>query len=158
VKVSHNFAKRAVTASALLRVVKGRNGPAPQHPQLHLESNVMTFHFKAVLSAVALSMVALATQAQPAPAASMPRVEARQANQEARIAQGAASGSLTPREQRRLNKEQKAIAHGQAKAEADGKATKAERRHLHKMQDKASADIRHQKHDAQKVAKPASAP
>jgi hypothetical protein len=122
----------------------------------------MTSHFKAVLSAVALSVVALATQAQPAPAASMPRVDARQANQEARIAQGAASGALTPREQRRLNKEQKAIAKAEANAQADGKVTQAERRHLHKMQDKASADIRHQKHDAQKVsktvAKPASAP
>jgi hypothetical protein len=113
---------------------------------------------KTVLSALALSCAALAAQAQtpPASAASMPRVDARQANQQARIAQGAASGSLTPREQRRLQKEQAGIARAEAKAKADGVVTPQERARLDAKQDRASRHIRHEKHDAQRVAKPAS--
>ena len=39
------------------------------------------------------------------------------------------------------------------KAKADGTVTKAERRRLHKMQNHASHDIRHQKHDRQHAAR-----
>lgn len=95
------------------------------------------------------------SQAQtPAPAAaSTPRVDQREANQQARIAQGAASGTLTARETKRLEKEQAAINKAEDKAKADGTVTKHERRRLHTMQDAASKDIHHAKHNA----KPASA-
>lgn len=37
------------------------------------------------------------------------------------------------------------------KAKADGEVTAAERKRLHKMQNRASRDIRRQKHDGQKA-------
>ncbi len=55
----------------------------------------------------------------------MPKVDAREAKQQARIA-GA-----------------------EAKAKSDGTVTTKERRHLARMQDRASANIHKQKHDAQ---------
>ncbi|MCZ2292750.1 MAG: hypothetical protein LC125_12470 [Burkholderiales bacterium] len=117
---------------------------------------------KTSLSTVTLALALLAGTAQaqtpPAPAASMPRVDARQARQEARIGQGAASGALTPHEQRRLQREQRAITKAETKAEADGTVTAQERRKLHRMQDAASRDIHHQKHDRQHMPGAASAP
>lgn len=113
------------------------------------------------LIALSLAAAGLAVQAQqPAAvgsAATMPRVEKREAHQQARIAQGAESGSLTPREQRRLQREQKGIAKAETKAEADGKVSTAEQRKLSHMQNHASRDIRRQKHDAQHAAAPAAA-
>lgn len=106
---------------------------------------------------LATALPALAQTPAPAPAASMPKVDARQAAQAARIEQGAASGALTAREQRRLAREQKVIARAEGKAEADGEVTRAERRRLRHLQNGASHDIAHQKHDAQR-AKPATPP
>lgn len=118
---------------------------------------------KSLLALAALSVAVFSVQAQPAAAptaaASMPKVDARQARQHARIADGAASGALTPHERHRLHKEQRAIRHAEAHAKADGVVTPHEMRRLDTMQDKASRDIRRQKHDGQTVpAKPASAP
>lgn len=76
-----------------------------------------------------------------------PRVDQREANQQARIAQGAASGSLTPHETQRLEKEQARIDNAEAKAKSDGTVTTKERRRLHAMQDGASRDIRRKKHN-----------
>ena len=70
----------------------------------------------------------------------------------ARIEQGAASGALTHREQRRLHREQHAIQHAENKAKADGVVTTGERAKLHHMQNQAHRDIRHQKHDRQRAA------
>jgi hypothetical protein len=81
-----------------------------------------------------------------------PRVDQREANQEKRIEQGVASGALTSRETLRLEREQKRVAAAEAKAKGDGTVTAAERKRLHKMQNAASRDIKHQKHDAQVVA------
>jgi len=116
---------------------------------------------KTVLAAAALAAAALAAQAQPVPAgaASTPRVDARQARQHARIADGAASGALTPHERRRLHREQQAIRHAEAQAKADGTVTARERRRLEHLQNHASRDIRRQKHDGQTTApRGASAP
>jgi hypothetical protein len=104
---------------------------------------------------VLLAFTALAAQAQPASApAATPGVDQRQANQEKRIDNGIAKGSLTKREQHRLNREQNAIDKAENKAKSDGTVTKAERKRLHKMQNRASRDIHKQKHDAQAPAKP----
>lgn len=107
--------------------------------------------FQRSLAAAALLAATSLTwaQAAPAPAASTPGVDARQARQAHRIEQGAASGALTGREQRRLHREQHAIAHAEDKAKADGTVTRQERRRLHHMQDHASHDIKRQKHDGQ---------
>jgi uncharacterized membrane protein YebE (DUF533 family) len=66
---------------------------------------------------------------------------------------------LTPREQRRLQHEQKSVARAEAHANADGVVTAKERARLHHKQNEASRDIRRQKHDRQhKPAAAASAP
>ena len=117
------------------------------------------------LIALTLAAAGLAVQAQqPAPTAAVPtmpqvehrearqQAEHREARQQARIDQGAQSGSLTPREQRRLQREQRGIAKAETKAEADGKVTVAERQKLNHMQNHASRNIRRQKHDAQHAA------
>jgi tellurite resistance protein len=107
------------------------------------------------LAALAFATVSAFAQT-PAASAATPRVDARQANQEKRIEQGVNSGQLTARETLRLEREQKHVATAEAKA--DGTVTPAERKHLHKMQNAASKDIAHQKHDAQTAAAPAPAP
>jgi uncharacterized membrane protein YebE (DUF533 family) len=107
--------------------------------------------------AAVLSLGAVGSFAQEA----TPRVDQRQENQAARIQQGAASGALTGREQHRLQREQRAIARAENKAKADGTVTGKERAHLEHMQDHASRDIHHQKHDRQRAHRPgvaASAP
>ena len=78
-----------------------------------------------------------------------PRVDQREANQQARIDAGVASGQLTARETNRLDKQQTHIAKVEAKDKADGTVTKAERAQLHRMQNRASRDIYVQKHDRQ---------
>jgi hypothetical protein len=73
----------------------------------------------------------------------------RQVNQQERIQQGAASGSLTPRETRRLEARQAKVAHDKREAKADGVVTPAEKRKLNREQNRNSRAIRRQKHDAQ---------
>lgn len=114
------------------------------------------------MSVVAAAVLALATfaasaqtGAASAPGTNTPRIDQRQANQEKRIDQGVASGELTRREARKLNRQQAAINAAEDKAKADGSVTAKERHRLHKAQNHASRDIRRQKHDAQD--RPASA-
>lgn len=102
------------------------------------------------LLAAALGAASLCAWAQTAPnPAATPGVDQRQANQEKRIDQGAASGSLTARETQRLEDRQAAVDHAENKAKADGAVTARERRHLNNMQDRNSRAIRRQKHDGQ---------
>lgn len=91
---------------------------------------------------LALPLLALAQ-------AETPRVDQRQANQERRIDQGAASGSLTPREANRLERGQQHIDNMENRAKADGVVTARERARLHEAQDVESARIQRQKHDRQ---------
>ena len=79
-----------------------------------------------------------------------PVVTERQENQQARIAEGVKSGELTKREAARLHAEQRTIRAEKRMAKADGKVTPAERAKLRRDQNRASADIYRQKHDAQK--------
>ena len=103
---------------------------------------------KTLSIAVTLAVASLGAFAQAASTAT-PRVDQREANQQQRIAAGAASGQLTAKETNRLEVEQARINTAEARAKADGTVTKGERKHLHRMQDRASKHIHHQKHDAQ---------
>ena len=79
----------------------------------------------------------------------MSRADARETKQQARVDAGVASGQLNARETNRLEKQQGRVAGAEAKAKADGTVTGAERRHVRRMQDRSSANIAKQKHDAQ---------
>lgn len=106
----------------------------------------------ALLSAFGASAIAQT----PATAPTTPRVDTRQDNQARRIDQGQANGQLTARESRRLEREQAGIARAEEKFKSDGSVTAQERRRLHQLQSGASKDIRHQKHDIQRL--PPSSP
>ncbi len=107
-------------------------------------------NFKTAVAGAALAFASLAGFAQAAPdPAATPGVDNRQARQERRIDQGVASGELTQREVRRLDREQNVVDTAENKAKADGTVTAAERKRLHRMQNRSSRDIRRQKHDAQ---------
>ncbi len=81
--------------------------------------------------------------------ADTPRVDQRQANQERRIDQGVASGSLTAREANRLERGQQRVDNIEQRAKADGVVTRQERVRLHQAQDVQSRRIAEQKHDRQ---------
>ena len=111
-------------------------------------------YLKTLIAGATLALVSLSTLAQATPAASMPRVDKREANQDTRIQNGVASGQLTARETQRLEKEQAVVNKAESRATADGKVTRAERHRLHKLQNRASKDIYKQKHDEQTATKP----
>jgi hypothetical protein len=73
----------------------------------------------------------------------------RDANQQQRIENGLKSGQLNTREAGRLEREQQAIDRMQAQDMKDGKMTAAEQQKLKRAQNRASADIYREKHDAQ---------
>lgn len=100
----------------------------------------------AVGATIAIASIGAFAQAS---ASTTPRVDAREAKQQARIEAGVASGQLNGRETRRLDRQQARIAGAETHAKADGTVTAKERRHLHRMQDRASKNIYKQKHDAQ---------
>jgi hypothetical protein len=105
---------------------------------------------KTTLATLTLSLLSATAFAQAASApAATPGIDRRQANQEQRIDQGVASGQLTRREAHRLEHRQNAINRAEGQAKADGTVTAQERKQLHRMQDRASQGIHHQKHDAQ---------
>lgn len=97
-----------------------------------------------MLAAIALALPVLAF-AQ----ANTPRVDQRQANQEQRIDQGVASGSLTQREANRLERSQRRVDNMENRAKADGVVSRQERVRLHQAQDVQSRRIYAQKHDRQ---------
>jgi len=104
-----------------------------------------------ILAGVALAIASsFAFAAEP----QTPRVDQREANQQARIDSGVASGQLTAHETNRLDKQQAHIAGVEVKDKADGTVTAKERQRLHRMQNHASKDIYGQKHDVQVAPKP----
>ena len=76
-----------------------------------------------------------------------PRIDQREANQRARIDAGVASGQLSRREARRLEREQAQIRVAERQAKSDGVVTPREQRQLERMQELASANIRAALHD-----------
>lgn len=93
---------------------------------------------------LALSMPVLAL-AQVA----TPGIDQRQLNQERRIEQGVASGSLTQREANRLERGQQRIDNMEARAKADGVVTRQERARLQHAENVQSREIYREKHDRQ---------
>jgi len=75
------------------------------------------------------------------------RIDQREANQQARIDAGLASGQLTRREARGLERELAQIRAAERHARSDGVVTPRERRQLERLQDRASANIRAALHD-----------
>lgn len=78
-----------------------------------------------------------------------PLIDQRQANQEHRIDQGMASGQLSEREARRLDRRQDHIDRMENHAEADGVMTRKERARIGAAQGRASRQIAREKHDRQ---------
>lgn len=100
-------------------------------------------------SYVAAAVMALSAFAASAAGTDTPRIDQRQANQEQRIERGIASGELTKREARRMNRQQAVVNRAEDKAKADGTVTAQEKQRLTKAQNATSKRIYRQKHDAQ---------
>ncbi|HZS11958.1 MAG TPA: hypothetical protein VFA38_06890 [Nitrospirales bacterium] len=79
-----------------------------------------------------------------------PGVDAREARQQGRIADGVASGQLTPREAARLERGEARIDRMEQRAKADGVVTPKERAKLQGALNRESRAIARQKHDAQR--------
>jgi hypothetical protein len=97
----------------------------------------------AALISTLLATLSLAAQAQT----NTPRVDQRQANQERRIDQGVAAGSLSASEAARLERQQDRVDHMENRAKSDGQVTRRERAKLHAAQDHSSRTIARKKHN-----------
>ena len=111
------------------------------------------------LALTALSLFAAGAFAQTAASAATatPRIDKREAAQQAKIEQGVQSGALTAKETKGLEAQQAHVANVEERAKADGTVTAAERKHVKHAENKAKRSIRRQKHDAQTTT-PAAAP
>jgi len=98
--------------------------------------------------AAIVAAVALPAAAQ----VNTPRVDQREANQQARIQQGVQSGQLTPKETANLERGQAHVDKMEAKAKADGVVTAKERAKLAKAQTKQSRKIARKKHNKRTTA------
>lgn len=76
-----------------------------------------------------------------------PGIDRRELNQQNRIYQGVASGQLTSREFRLLEREQHRIHNMEARMKADGQLTPRERARLHHRLDVSSRHIYRAKHN-----------
>ena len=98
----------------------------------------------AALISTLLATLSLAAQAQQT---NTPRVDQRQANQERRIDQGVAAGSLSASEAAHLERQQDRVDHMENRAKSDGQVTRRERAKLHAAQDHSSRTIARKKHN-----------
>jgi hypothetical protein len=105
-------------------------------------------NLKTFTVATTLAIASIGAFAQAA-APATPRVDQREINQDKRIRNDVASGQLNARETYRLEQQQARVNQAESNARTDGKVTAKERAHVDNMQDRASRNIRHQKHDAQ---------
>jgi hypothetical protein len=96
-----------------------------------------------------LALALAAPLVASAQSAATPRIDRRQATQQQRIEHGEQSGSLTAQEAARLEKGQDHLQAVEDKAGADGVVTGKERARLTHVENKQSARIYRQKHDAQ---------
>jgi CRISPR/Cas system-associated endoribonuclease Cas2 len=102
-------------------------------------------------STILAALIAAAALPVAAQTPSTPRVDQRQANQEARIQQGVKSGELTPKETAKLEKGQDKVQKMEDKAVADGKVTPKERAKLERAQNKQSKKIAKKKNNPKKA-------
>jgi hypothetical protein len=97
----------------------------------------------------AAAFAAALTLAVPTHAAGVDRREHRQ---QARIAQGVATGALTPRETARLERKEARVHRHIERARADGGGlSPAERARIQRHQDRVSRQIYREKHDGQRI-------
>lgn len=94
---------------------------------------------------IAAAVVVLSTSA--AFAQSTPTIDQRQANQQARINQGVASGQLTPREANNLQRGQARVQRMENRATADGVVTRREQARINQVQNVQSRKIFNKKHN-----------
>jgi uncharacterized protein HemX len=118
------------------------------NPLLNKEFDMKTMNKVLVCSAVLAALTGVFAGSAFAQAAT-PRIDQRQENQDKRIDNGVANGSLTAKEAERMDKQQDRIESMEDKAKADGKVTKKERARLTHAQNKSSRHIARQKHDRQ---------
>jgi hypothetical protein len=76
-----------------------------------------------------------------------PGIDRREANQQRRINQGIRSGSLTPRETYRLQRQQANINAREARFKSDGRFTRRERHVINHQLNRSSRDIYRAKHN-----------
>jgi hypothetical protein len=88
-------------------------------------------------------------QVRPPAAVRDPGVNARQHNQQDRIAQGVRSGALTRDEAKGLRDEQRGIRQEERQYKSDGVLTRGERKDLQQDLNVASRNIYSEKHDAE---------
>ncbi len=69
------------------------------------------------------------------------RSETREYNQDRRIVRGIVRGDLTPRETRRLSRQQRRIDQVQRRSARDGYVSPRERRRIERLQNRASRNI-----------------
>lgn len=105
-----------------------------------------------VLSVLGLCAAAMliASTAYAGPTAD-PGIHARMLNQQKRIWQGSRTGELTPREVRRLERQEARIRHAELRMKSDGFLTRGERVRLNRELNRASADIYRAKHNWKRV-------
>jgi hypothetical protein len=111
-------------------------------------------HLLAIAAATTVAALTFAAspsfaQGSAAPAGA-PGFVQRDIVQDQRIEQGLKSGQLNTREAARLEGEQAHVDKLEAKALADGKVSAQERARINAAQNRTSADIAREKHDAQK--------
>jgi hypothetical protein len=112
----------------------------------------ITMKFHTAIAALSFTLAGSVFAQTTAPTVPItPRVDKREDKQQARIDQGVASGQLNQKEAKRLQNGQARVNLAEANAKADGKVTRSEKKHLAHMQDKQSRKIKHQKHDKQKA-------
>ncbi len=78
-------------------------------------------------------------------------IQKRENREEKRIDNGVNNGSLTPKEQQRLDDQQRIIEQERENAAADGKITKRERKDIKHDQKRLSHDIHAKKHNKRRV-------
>jgi Skp family chaperone for outer membrane proteins len=103
----------------------------------------------AVVTSLTLACVAAPSYAGDRAGVRDPHVNARQARQQVRIAEGVRSGELTRREAHKVREDQRDIRQLERAYKSDGTLTAAERRDLNHELNQSSRQIRRQKHDAQ---------
>jgi hypothetical protein len=102
---------------------------------------------KKIIIISAILMIATVSQIKAQTAT--PVITSRQVKEQARIEKGVENKELTKAETARLEREQRKIEIEKKMAKKDGTVTPEERRFLKREQNRASRDIKRQKHDAQ---------